>query len=149
MPTNDDAAAQAAKIQRLIEGSSPTPAEPDDYSLPTAAGAVRWYDPRTWKRRQRSSLTVDEIVLDGARFDHSLKKTFGRVILWLVIIQIALSNVMILCHFFLGAGANVESTVIIAWITGTVVESVGLMAVVTRYLFNSDKRPTDPTAAPS
>ncbi|WP_404474212.1 hypothetical protein [Microbacterium aerolatum] len=139
----ENAQEPAETAQQFIEVSNATPAEPDEYSLPSATSAAHWYDPRTWRRHPQSSLTVDEIVLDGARFDHALKKTFGRVILWLVIVQVALSNVMILCHFFFGMGADVENTVLIAWITGTVVESVGLMAVVTKYLFSSDKRPMD------
>lgn len=90
------------------------------------------------RKPKKAPLTVDEIIIESKRFDHTLKKTFGRVILGLVIVQVAISNVIILAHFFGGVGDSVEPTVLVAWISGTVVESIGLMTVVTKYLFNSD-----------
>jgi hypothetical protein len=59
--------------------------------------------------------------------------------LLVVVAQIVSANILIFLHMAWGFGAGVSATVIVAWISGTVVESIGLMAIVTRYLFPENK----------
>lgn|GEM_PF-4738349 len=82
-------------------------------------------------------MTIEDIEIDGARFDHRLKKIFGWSIFWVVVSQILFANVLMFLHMGFGFGKTVAAPVIVAWFTSTVVETIGLMAIVTRYLFKS------------
>lgn len=144
---SDDPGDRARAAEMMIRDSKPAPASDDKYSLWNTLSDIidtRFTFPLfRWPFRRRRALTVDEILVENQRFDHSLKKQFGRVILWLVIAQVALANVMIFAHFFFGAGKDVEASVMIAWISGTVVEAIGLMAIVTKYLFDAARNRDD------
>lgn len=154
---SDDPADRKKAFDMLVKDAEPKPVDEErerSYSMlgifaDVVTDAASWFLPFgpqigiTFKKKDKKpALTVDQIVVESKRFDHSLKKTFGRVILWLVIVQVLISNIIILSHFFGGIGNTVEPTVLVAWISGTVIESIGLMTVVTKYLFNpaaSDK----------
>lgn len=82
-----------------------------------------------------NNMSIDDILLDGERFDHQLKKLFAWIILIAVIGQVVLANIVLLLHLMFGFGGGVDSRVLIAWFSATVVEVIGLMAIVTRYLF--------------
>jgi hypothetical protein len=136
--TNDPTSRNSThdEIGTLLADAAPEIARSSAYARPPRQTGIKAAFARLLGPGEHSA---EEMVVEGARFDHWLKKIFGRVILLVVIAQIISANVLIFFHMAFGFGAGVESTVIIAWISGTVVESIGLMAIVTSYLFPANK----------
>lgn len=84
-----------------------------------------------------STMSADDILLDSVRFDHQIKKLFAWVIVIAVVGQVVLANLIVVLYLWFGFGSAGDPRVLVAWFSATVVEVIGLMAVITRYLFPS------------
>lgn len=67
--------------------------------------------------------------------DINLKKTYSRIILGAVLLQLVVSNAVFVAYAWIGMDWQVPSAVIGAWFSATIVEMIGLAWVVTKYLF--------------
>ncbi|MEO8261814.1 MAG: hypothetical protein ABI566_04525 [Pseudolysinimonas sp.] len=138
----DDRAA-VASMRAAAEAARKT-AEALTYEDPKKPNVFK----RIWNAAKGKPMTLDEIVMAEHRFDHGLKKAFGRSILVIVVVQIIVANVLVVGYMFGAWGEHVEPSVIITWMSATVVETVGLMAIVTRYLYRESAHPEKQIEAP-
>jgi len=72
--------------------------------------------------------------LDRAQ-DINLKREYARNLLRLMVAQVVLVNGIFVAYAWAGKGWNLESGVVQVWIGATVVQVVGITAIVTRSLF--------------
>lgn len=77
----------------------------------------------------------DELEREHLKQDLELKKRYGNRLLWLVTGQLAVADVVFILYFIVGAHWNPPEGIIYAWLSATLVELIGVVAVVTRYLF--------------
>lgn len=136
LDSNDPEDQRIVAAMMLAQGA-PTVAKDDVYSglTPDAKASKRIWPFR--RKFKREPLTMAQIVVETGRFDHTLKKTFGWAILAIVVVQIVVANVVMLAYFFWDVGQDGDTAVYVVWISATVVETIGLMTIVTKYLYNS------------
>jgi hypothetical protein len=67
--------------------------------------------------------------------DISLKETYAKRLLWLVIGQLVVADVVFVVYAWAGKEWRLEPGVIEVWLAATLVELIGVALVVTRYLF--------------
>ena len=67
--------------------------------------------------------------------DIALKKRYANALLLLMAAQVVIANVLVYLYAGLGRSWDVPTSVVQVWLGATVVELVGVVAVVTRYLF--------------
>jgi hypothetical protein len=77
----------------------------------------------------------DELEREHLQQDLELKKRYGRWLLWLVTAQLVVADLLFTLYFIVGAHWDPPEGVMYAWLTTTLVELVGVVTVVTRYLF--------------
>jgi hypothetical protein len=74
--------------------------------------------------------------------DIKLKRRYARVLLWLLAGQLAVADGVFIAYAQVGAHWRLSATVIDVWLGATLIEVVGIVLVVTRYLF--PRRDTQP-----
>ncbi|MBG9259870.1 hypothetical protein [Corynebacterium belfantii] len=102
----------------------------------------------SWGRKNKKTLghegldqttkTLAELRLEDHKFDLSLKKTLGYGIISLLILQMVIMNVLFCVYAWvtvLHKGGTLSDTVLVAWLSTSIVETVGLATVVAKYLF--------------
>ncbi|MBN8867778.1 MAG: hypothetical protein J0H98_09500 [Solirubrobacterales bacterium] len=79
----------------------------------------------------------DHRAIDGASRiqDISLKKTYARTILWILGAQLVVANSVFIAYAWVGVGWHVPPGIMATWMSTTLVEVLGIVAIVTRYLF--------------
>jgi hypothetical protein len=85
------------------------------------------------KARRKESL--DDLAVVDLRQDIRLKKTYAERLVRLMTGQVIFTNLVFVVYAAAGPGWDVPAEVMIAWLGSTVVELVGVTAIVTRYLF--------------
>jgi hypothetical protein len=114
-------------------------------SGPTADPNREWI--RELVQRRRSGEAVD----DGAELDSlpgpaqlqakdhqqdiSLKKKYADWLLGAVIGQLFIANAVFVTYAWAGKGWNLDAVVIDVWLGATLVQVIGVVTIVTRYLF--------------
>ncbi len=86
---------------------------------------------------------VQEIELRGrfAAQEHGLRQRYGEWILWILGVQLLVADAVFVVFAWAGVGWDLPPAVAEAWLVATVVQVVGVVAVVTRHLFpNRDAR---------
>jgi formate/nitrite transporter FocA (FNT family) len=84
-----------------------------------------------------------DLDLRDRRQDIGLKNVYACVLLAMLGGQFFVTNVVFIVYAWAGRDWKVPDAVINGWLAATVVELVGIVAVVTRYLFpNRDREPT-------
>jgi hypothetical protein len=73
------------------------------------------------------------------KLDNSMRSSFFSFIRWLSAACIG-GNFGVFVAYLVSQWNHVSDTVIVAWISATVVEVVAIVAIVARYLFQSDKQ---------
>jgi len=100
---------------------------PDDSSAPVARpqplGSMGDRDMDQHLRWQRQATTNKQA------------ESYGRWLLWLLVVQLVLANGMMFLYAGLGVDWAVPNTVMQAWLAATVVQVVGLVWVVVHHLF--------------
>lgn len=89
----------------------------------------------------QQSNNLDEIVAADARQDIELKQQVYQWVSAIVTLQIIASNIILFCYLAIASIGRLDfsPTVINWWISGTVVETLGLAFVIVRYLFRDRK----------
>jgi hypothetical protein len=75
--------------------------------------------------------------------DIQLKKSYAKWLLLLVAGQLVLADVVFVAYAWAGANWKLDSGVIEVWLGATIVELVGVVLVITRYLFPRRDRQLD------
>ena len=87
----------------------------------------------------------DDLTRTDWKQDIGLKRLYARGLLILLGLQMVTSNVIFVLYAARGMGWKVPESVMIGWLSAMVVELIGVVAVVTRYLFpRRDATPADP-----
>jgi glutathione S-transferase len=80
-----------------------------------------------------------------AEQEHGLRQSYGEWILWLLGAQFVIADLVFVAFAWVGRRWDLPPGVIEAWLAATVVQVVGVIAIVTRHLFpNRDGRPAAP-----
>lgn len=124
--------------ETLVSGSSEPPVEPahdlSNEGAPThglaeealeRAEPVGGLDPYDPKRLQG----------EDHRQDIKLKKTYARWLLILVGLQLFVADAVFVAYAWAGEHWHLDPGVIQVWLAATLVELVGVVTVITRYLF--------------
>lgn len=87
--------------------------------------------------------TADLTHAELERRDHTnevdLRRSFGAGIKWLLVGQVVVTNIVFISYAWFGRDWDVAEEVMIAWLSATVVQVVGLAKIVTESLFNPDR----------
>ncbi len=76
--------------------------------------------------------------------DIRLKKSYAKWLLIMVAAQLAIADAVFVTYAWAGEGWHLDSGVIQVWLGATLVELVGVVLVVTQYLFpKRDRSPVD------
>ena len=67
--------------------------------------------------------------------DIELKKTYATTLLVAMLGQLAIADAVFIAYAWAGVHWHLTATVINVWLVGTLVEVIGVVLVVTRYLF--------------
>jgi hypothetical protein len=117
-----------------------------EQSLPTTDDSVPDYDLQS-SRLQEDVLghadpldrldptNRDALAGEDHRQDIKLKKSYARTFLWLVAAQLGFADLVFVIYAWAGKGWELPSSVIEAWLAATLIELIGVVLVVTRYLF--------------
>jgi hypothetical protein len=79
--------------------------------------------------------TKDVLEREHLKQDLELKKRYGKWLLWLVTGQLIVADIVFALYFVVGVHWDLPEGVIYVWLATTLVELVGVVTVVTRYLF--------------
>jgi hypothetical protein len=93
--------------------------------------------------RLREREKVQEIELRGqfAKQEHGLRQRYGEWILRILGVQLLVADAIFVAFAWIGVGWDLPAGVVEVWLVATVVQVVGVVAVVTRHLFpNRDER---------
>jgi hypothetical protein len=97
---------------------------------------------------EKLKLQEIELKREHARQDIGLRQTYARGLLALLGLQLVAANVIFWVYAEVGKHWQLPSDVIQIWLAATVVQMVGVVTVVTRYLFPPrDKATQGPSSA--
>jgi hypothetical protein len=131
-----------AEIQRILDVVGQLPVR--RVSSSSQLGGVqkpnpRWRDRWKWPwTRKKAPTSLAEIVLADHHLDVQLKSMVARGALWAMIGQLVVADTVFVLYAGLGRDWNVPGEVMLGWLTATVVEIIGVVVVVARYLFPKD-----------
>ncbi len=138
----------------MSSGDSPTPDDQDVTAAPAAgypsAGRARISSRslRRLKRRRKRVMSSDDLEKDELAARNVLRKGYGWGLLAILACQIAFVDWIFYRYADEGRDWNIESSVMTAWLTATVIEVVGIAAVVVRHLFPRRDKAEDSVAEP-
>lgn len=119
-------------------GDAP-PSGPQWQARSAAAEAVAARRRLLERLRERENLepkdSLDAITRRERLTDLALRELYARRILWILVGQLAVADLVFLFYAWIGSDWNVDPVVMQFWLGATVVEVVGIALVVTRYLF--------------
>jgi hypothetical protein len=81
---------------------------------------------------------LQEEELAGKQSDRALKEAYGKRLLRGLFLQIAFADVVFLVYAQRGVDWHIDRYVMSVWLTATVVEVIGVVAIVTKSLFPSN-----------
>jgi hypothetical protein len=77
----------------------------------------------------------EELVARDIEQDIRLKRTYARYLLGILVAQLLIANTVFIVYAWAGVDWKLEPRVINVWLAATLIEVVGIVLVVTRYLF--------------
>jgi hypothetical protein len=87
-------------------------------------------------REERSPIDrLDETRAEDYAQDVRLKGKYAGWFLWVMLAQLGIADLGFFLYAWMGVAWNVTPRVIEFWLSATVIEIVGIVLVVTRYLF--------------
>jgi hypothetical protein len=125
-------------------------ADPEGESQPDPAPEEVRTEPSPEEREQvaqaarsGAGMSIDELRPDDAEAiagvdaiqDIELKRWYAQGLFILLTAQLFVTNGVFVAYAWAGRGWDVQPDVMKAWLAATVVELIGIVAVVTRYLF--------------
>jgi hypothetical protein len=78
---------------------------------------------------------VRQLEAADRRQDIELKKDYASWLKWLLTGQMIVANVVVVAYAHFGVDWQIPAPVISSWLAATVIEVLGVVYVVTRYLF--------------
>lgn len=81
----------------------------------------------------------DAAALEDLKQDIALKKTYATRLLWGVLAQMVIADVGFFLYASIGEGWALSAGVIQVWLGATLVQLIGVVLVVTQYLFPKPK----------
>lgn len=78
---------------------------------------------------------VGDRGLDSAEQEHRLRQKYADGIIWLLGVQLLAADAVFVAFAWAGRGWDLPPGVIEVWLAATVVQVVGVVAIVTRHLF--------------
>jgi glutathione S-transferase len=94
------------------------------------------------EREREQALSLKKLF---AEQEHGLRQSYADWLLWLLGAQFLIADAVFVAFAWAGMRWALPPGVIEAWLAATVVQVVGVIAVVTRHLFpNRDGRPAAP-----
>jgi uncharacterized membrane protein YcjF (UPF0283 family) len=85
---------------------------------------------------------LDEQHVKNIESDRELKRSYAKVFMWAMLVQVVVADVIFVVYAWAGKGWNVDPKVMIAWLSATVVQVVAVVAIITQGLFDREKRST-------
>lgn len=79
--------------------------------------------------------TPERLRVQDHKQDIGLKKTYAYWLLGAVVVQLFAADAVFVTYAWVGKGWNLDAVVINVWLGATLVQAVGVVAIVTRYLF--------------
>jgi hypothetical protein len=140
-PAKEQQAEETAK-RILTEGAaSDAPQMPEDYQyLPQKLQLLEIQLKKDFARQEI------ELKESYATQELELRATYAKGLLAVLAVELVVVNVIFWFYAEKGHGWNIPEGVIQIWLGATVVQIVGVVTVVTRYLFpNRDSPPTPPS----
>jgi hypothetical protein len=86
-------------------------------------------------------LSLDGLAARDRSQDIGLKLLYGWGLLVIMVIQIGLADWVFIRYAQRGVDWNISPTVMEFWLSATVVETIGIVLIVTKYLFPSRSLP--------
>lgn len=94
---------------------------------------------------EKAQLQEIELKKEYARQEIELRETYAKGLLAVLAVELVVVNVIFWFYAEKGRNWNIPDGVIQIWLGATVVQIVGVVTVVTRYLFpNRDRQPEPP-----
>lgn len=91
-----------------------------------------------------SAERIEKAKADQADQANHLRTGYGVALLLLIVLQIALVDAVFIAYASWGAHWNVPATILNVWVGATVVQVLGIIAIVVHYLFpNQDRSGSD------
>jgi hypothetical protein len=87
------------------------------------------------KKRGIEVMTSDELATEGMRHDLKLRKRVATFALWAVAIQLVAADVAFFTYAWVGEHWKLPVAAIDVWLGATVVQIIGILYVITNYLF--------------
>lgn len=84
---------------------------------------------------ERDKALAIELKRKAAELEHGLKSTYATWILILLAGQLLVANAIFVVFAWVGENWELSTSVIQVWLAATVVQTVGIVLVVTRHLF--------------
>jgi glutathione S-transferase len=98
--------------------------------------------PRLPERERLQDLELRQLF---AEQEHGLRQSYGDWLLWLLGAQFFVADAVFVAFAWVGRKWDLPPDVIEVWLVATVVQVVGVVAIVSRHLFpNRDGRPAGP-----
>lgn len=96
---------------------------------------ARWTANRARRKRRLELLSSAELVTESKRHDLGLRKRVGTFALVGVSAELIIANAVFILYAWLGERWKVPTAAINVWLGATVVQIVGILYVITNYLF--------------
>lgn len=94
------------------------------------------------EREREQALSMKKLF---AEQEHGLRQSYGDSLLWLLGAQLLIADAVFVAFAWVGMRWALPPGVIEAWLAATVIQVVGVVAIVTRHLFpNRDGEPAVP-----
>lgn len=127
--------------ESLLETGAVQDAMPDEYKYLTEKAQLLEIE-----LKKESSEQEIELRKEYATQEIELRQTYAKGLLALLAVELVFVNVIFWKYAAIGEHWNVPIGVIQIWLGATVVQVVGVVAIVTRYLFpRRDRQPDLPT----
>jgi hypothetical protein len=102
---------------------------------------ARWTASRARRKRRLELMSSEELATESRRHDLGLRKRVGTFAIVGVSAELIIANVVFILYAWLGEHWKVPTAAINVWLGATVVQVVGILYVITNYLFPKSGTP--------
>jgi hypothetical protein len=105
------------------------------------AWRARWTANRARRKRRLELMSSEELATESRRHDLGLRKRVGTFAIVGVSAELIIANAVFVLYAWLGQHWKVPTGAINVWLGATVVQVVGILYVITNYLFPKSGTP--------
>jgi hypothetical protein len=113
----------------------------DDGGSTKDGQASRWITRRARRNRRLELMSSEELATESKRHDLRLRKRVGTFAIFGVSAELVIANVVFVCYAWAGEGWKVPTGAINVWLGATVIQVIGILYVITNYLFPKSGTP--------